>query len=277
MKTADGAVEILLLEETSPRHWVTLVKPGKKAKPGQLLTFALHRDGSTSLQAEVLKTLPGGERVLRFMQPFQPHEAAAMPLPPYILKRRQQLEAQRRENDYHDEERYQTVYAMEEGSVAAPTAGLHFTPGLLEQLPHAFLTLHIGLGTFRPVKSHLVRDHEMHEESFFIPSGLSEKIAAMKKEKGREPRLLAVGTTAARVLESVSTLNSQRGTTRIFIYPPYSFKRVGALLTNFHLPKSTLLMLVCAFAGRDLIMAAYEEAIRHGYRFYSYGDAMFIF
>jgi S-adenosylmethionine:tRNA ribosyltransferase-isomerase len=263
MTTIDGTVEILLLEETSPQHWVALVKPGKKAMPGARLTFP---GESGPLEAEVLKTLAGGERVFRFFGKFDPHAIAAMPLPPYIMKRRRQMEAP---VDCDDRERYQTVYARDEGSVAAPTAGLHFTPELLAGLNHAFLTLHVGLGTFRPVKSTLVRDHEMHKERFSIPAGFAEKAAAAQ-------RLVAVGTTAARVLESVTDLRAQRGVTDIFIYPPYEFKRVGALLTNFHLPQSTLLMLVCAFAGHEATVAAYHEAIAQKYRFYSYGDAMLI-
>jgi len=263
MTTVDGAVEILLLEETSPQHWVALVKPGKKAKPGARLVFPGDKG---PIEAEVLKTLEGGERVFRFFSAFDPHVVAAMPLPPYILKQRKQLAG---ETGCDDRERYQTVYARDEGSVAAPTAGLHFTPGLLAELNHAFLTLHVGLGTFRPVKSKLVSDHEMHRERFAIPAGFAEKAAAAK-------RLVAVGTTAARVLESVGNLEQQRGVTKIFIYPPYEFKRVGALVTNFHLPASTLLMLVCAFAGREATMAAYQEAIAQKYRFYSYGDAMLI-
>lgn len=261
MKTMDGSLEILLLDETSPQHWVVLVKPGKKAKPGMRLRFA------PDLEAEVLRTLEGGERVLRFYQPFDVHALGQMPLPPYILKQREKLGAAFTPID--DRERYQTVFAQEEGSVAAPTAGLHFTPEILQQTNHAFLTLQVGLGTFRPVKTAYVEDHEMHEERFRIPAGLAERAAAAK-------RIVAVGTTVARVLESVRDLNPQRGRTKIFIYPPYTFKRVGALVTNFHLPHSTLLMLVCALGGYELMMHAYHEAIKERYRFFSYGDAMVI-
>jgi S-adenosylmethionine:tRNA ribosyltransferase-isomerase len=261
MKSEDGTLEILLLEETSPQHWVVLVKPGKKARPGMLLKF------EKGLQAEVLRTLEGGERVLRFFQPFDVHEAAQMPLPPYILKQREKLGAAQPPCD--DRERYQTVYAREEKSVAAPTAGLHFTPEILAKLNHTFLTLEVGLGTFRPVKTKFVEEHEMHWEHFIVPKGLAEKVASAK-------RLVAVGTTSVRVLESVDDLSPRRSRTNIFIYPPYKFKRVQAMVTNFHLPHSTLLMLVCAFGGYELMMRAYREAIAEKYRFYSYGDAMLI-
>jgi S-adenosylmethionine:tRNA ribosyltransferase-isomerase len=260
LRTVDGEVEILLLEETSPQHWVVLVKPGKKAKPGMRLMFA------DNVEAEVLTTLESGERVLRFFKPLDVDKLGQMPLPPYILKQR---ELQGTPITCNDRERYQTVYAQEEGSVAAPTAGLHFTPEILAQLNHTFVTLHVGLGTFRPVKVKYVADHEMHEERFTIPDGLEARAAAAK-------RIVAVGTTSARVLESVSNLSHQRGRTRIFIYPPYQFKRVNALVTNFHLPHSTLLMLVSALAGTDLIRRAYAQAIEKKYHFYSYGDAMVI-
>lgn len=261
MRTLDGAVEILLLEESSPQHWVVLVKPGKKAKPGMRLRFA------QDIEAEVLTTLPGGERVLRFFQQLDVDTLGQMPLPPYILKQREKMGDSFQPCD--DRERYQTVFAQEVGSVAAPTAGLHFTPEILAQLNHTFLTLHVGLGTFRPVKTALVEDHEMHEERYSIPEGLAERVAQAK-------RVVAVGTTVTRVLESARDLSKQRGRTKIFIYPPYTFKRVGAMVTNFHLPQSTLLMLVCAFGGYDLMMRAYREAIEQRYRFFSYGDAMLI-
>lgn len=260
LRTVDNSVEILLLEETSPQHWTVLVKPGKKAKPGMRLIFP------GDVNAEVLTTLDNGERVLRFYQPLDVDKVGQMPLPPYILKQRELLGAP---ITCDDRERYQTVYAHDVGSVAAPTAGLHFTPEILSQINHTFVTLHVGLGTFRPVKVRFVEDHDMHEERFIIPKGLAERAAAAK-------RIVAVGTTSARVLESVQTLSNQHGRTRIFIYPPYKFKRVNALVTNFHLPHSTLIMLVSAFAGTDLIKRAYAEAIEKKYRFYSYGDAMVI-
>ena len=168
-----------------------------------------------------------------------------------------------------DSERYQTVYAQTPGSVAAPTAGLHFTPELLNRYSHAYVTLHVGIGTFRPVKTDQIENHVMHEESFQISDNLAEKY------KNAE-RVIAVGTTSIRVLESAKTLSTQSGKTNIFIYPPYEFQRVDALITNFHLPKSTLLMLVSAFGGMELIRRAYEEAVREKYRFFSYGDAMII-
>jgi S-adenosylmethionine:tRNA ribosyltransferase-isomerase len=190
-----------------------------------------------------------------------------MPLPPYIRKRRAALGEQ--EHMPEDFERYQTVYARELGSVAAPTAGLHFTPELLARFPHAFITLHVGLGTFRPVKTEYLEDHEMHEEVYSIPEGFESAYEAAR-------RVVAVGTTSARVLEAAPHLRHYRGRTRIFIHPPYEFKRVDALLTNFHLPHSTLLMLVSALVGRERLLEIYREAVGLKYRFFSYGDAMLI-
>jgi S-adenosylmethionine:tRNA ribosyltransferase-isomerase len=262
--TQDGRLEALLLEETSPRHWVALVKPGTRAKPGMRLTFGR---GDCAVEAEVLKTLAGGERVLRFFGEVDLAALGEMPLPPYIRKRRGALgEA---EVVPEDAERYQTVYARETGSVAAPTAGLHFTPELLARFPHAFVTLHVGLGTFRPVKSEYIDEHEMHEEVYSIPPGFEEAY-------DRAARVVAVGTTSARVLESAANLRPGRGRTRIFIHPPYEFKRVDALITNFHLPHSTLLMLVSALIGRERLLEIYREAVSQKYRFFSYGDAMLI-
>jgi S-adenosylmethionine:tRNA ribosyltransferase-isomerase len=263
--TTDGRLEALLLEETSPQHWVALVKPGARAKPGMRLHFAI-RAGGGEIEAEVLKTLPGGERVLRFFAPVDLETLGEMPLPPYIRKRRTTLGQP--EHTPADVERYQTVYAQRIGSVAAPTAGLHFTPELLEKFPHAFVTLHVGLGTFRPVKTERLSDHEMHEEVYAIPPGFAEAYDAAE-------RVIAVGTTSARVLESARELRGG-GRTRIFIHPPYEFKRVDALLTNFHLPRSTLLMLVSALVGRERLLELYHEAVRERYRFFSYGDAMLI-
>ncbi len=268
LATADGRLEVLLLEETSPQHWVALVKPGARAKPGMRLHFAAGRDaGAGTVEAEVLKTLPGGERVLRFFTALDLAKMGEMPLPPYIRKRRGTLGEP--EHEAADFERYQTVYAREPGSVAAPTAGLHFTPELLARFRHAFITLHVGLGTFRPVKTEFLRDHEMHEEAYSIPPGFEEAYEAAG-------RIVAVGTTSARVLESASNLRPGRGRTRIFIHPPYEFKRVDALLTNFHLPHSTLLMLVSALVGRERLLEIYREAVAEKYRFFSYGDAMLI-
>jgi S-adenosylmethionine:tRNA ribosyltransferase-isomerase len=268
LTTADGRLEILLLDETSPRHWVALVKLGARAKPGMRLFFAANPgEGAEKIEAEVLKTLPGGERVLRFFSAPDLTKMGQMPLPPYIRKRRGVLGEP--EHEAADFERYQTVYARQEGSVAAPTAGLHFTPELLARFRHAFVTLHVGLGTFRPVKTEFIADHEMHEEVYSIPPGFAEACATAR-------RIVAVGTTSARVLESAQTLKPGAGRTRIFIHPPYEFKRVGALLTNFHLPRSTLLMLVSALVGRERLLEIYREAVAEKYRFFSYGDAMLI-
>jgi S-adenosylmethionine:tRNA ribosyltransferase-isomerase len=266
LETSDGRLEVLLLEETSPRHWVALVKPGARARPGMRLLFT-GRSGDKPIEAEVLKTLPGGERVLRFFGPLDIEGMGEMPLPPYIRKRRVVLGET--EHTSEDFQRYQTVYAREEGSVAAPTAGLHFTPELLARFNHAFVTLHVGLGTFRPVKTEYLDDHEMHEEAYSIPEGFEAAYEAAG-------RIIAVGTTSARVLEAAPHLRKYSGRTRIFIHPPYEFKRVDALLTNFHLPHSTLLMLLSALVGREKILELYREAVAQKYRFFSYGDAMLI-
>ncbi len=266
LATSDGRLEALLLEETSPQHWVALVKPGARAKPGMRLTFRGSGPEAPEVESEVLKTLPGGERILRFFGPVDLEALGEMPLPPYIRKRRTALgQAEHRAEDV---ERYQTVYAAATGSVAAPTAGLHFTPELLARFPHAFVTLHVGLGTFRPVKTEHLVDHEMHEEVYSIPPGFAEAYEAAG-------RIIAVGTTSARVLESARELRGG-SRTRIFIHPPYEFKRVDALLTNFHLPRSTLLMLLSALVGRERLLELYREAVRERYRFFSYGDAMLI-
>lgn len=277
LRTADDEIEITLLEETKPRHWRVLGLPGRKLKPGQTYELkSVVRDDVPTLKAQVLATLPDGIRVLRMFGEFNPADYAELQLPPYIKKKRHDLAEHGHPVDCDDAHRYQTVYAQPEEeahSVAAPTAGLHFTPETLAKFRHAFLTLHVGMGTFRPVKTRLIRDHDMHEERFEVPPGLVGQVAATRERGGR---VVAVGTTSARVLESVRTLDPQRGSTRIFIHPPYKFKRVDALLTNFHLPESTLLMLVCALAGRELTLAAYREAVRERYRFFSYGDAMLI-
>jgi len=268
LTTADGRLEVLLLEETSPQHWVALVKPGAKAKPGMRLHFAAGGpEGAGQVEAEVLKTLPGGERVLRFFGPVDLEKMGEMPLPPYIRKRRGVLGE--KEHEFSDFERYQTVYARQAGSVAAPTAGLHFTPELLARFNHAFVTLHVGLGTFRPVKTEFLDDHEMHEEVYFIPPGFEAAYDAAK-------RIVAVGTTSARVLEAAPHLHKVAGRTHIFIHPPYEFKRVDVMLTNFHLPHSTLLMLLSAFVGRERLLEIYREAVARKYRFFSYGDAMLV-
>jgi S-adenosylmethionine:tRNA ribosyltransferase-isomerase len=267
LTTVDGRLEVLLLEETSPQHWVALVKPGARAKPGMRLRFASGPGVEKEIEAEVLKTLPGGERVLRFYAAPDLDVMGEMPLPPYIRKRRAALGENPHVPD--DFERYQTVYARQPGSVAAPTAGLHFTPELLSRFNHVFVTLHVGLGTFRPVKTEFIGDHVMHEEAYAIPEGFEAAYEAAR-------RIVAVGTTSARVLESAAHLRPHRGRTRIFIHPPYEFKRVDALLTNFHLPHSTLLMLVGALTGRERLLEIYREAVALRYRFFSYGDAMLI-
>jgi S-adenosylmethionine:tRNA ribosyltransferase-isomerase len=266
LATSDGRLEVLLLDETSPQHWVALVKPGARAKPGMRLRFPAG-EGKPDIEAEVLKTLPGGERVLRFFAPLDLDTMAEMPLPPYIRKRRETLGES--EHTPEDFERYQTVYARQPGSVAAPTAGLHFTPELLARFNHAFVTLHVGLGTFRPVKTEFLADHEMHEEVYSIPDGFETAYEAAR-------RIVAVGTTSARVLEAAPHLHRCKGRTHIFIHPPYEFKRVDVLLTNFHLPHSTLLMLVSALVGREKLLEIYREAVAQKYRFFSYGDAMLI-
>jgi S-adenosylmethionine:tRNA ribosyltransferase-isomerase len=247
-------IEIFLLEHLSGTRWKCLVKPGRKLRVGVRVPIA----GTT---AEVLEIYPGGERLIAFDQPPDLDQFGPMRLPPYF----------KRDADSADDERYQTIYATDPGSVAAPTAGLHFTPEILQKIPHTFLTLHVGAGTFLPVKTENIADHEMHEERYAIPP---ETAAALNAAKRR----IAIGTTVTRVLESQppGPINPRSGATRIFIHPPYEFQHTGALLTNFHLPGSTLLMLVSALAGREKILAAYQEAIRKRYRFYSYGDCMLI-
>jgi S-adenosylmethionine:tRNA ribosyltransferase-isomerase len=262
-----GATEILLLEETSPDHWLAIGRPGKRLRPGAVLSFPSRREGADPLRVEVLRGLADGSRVVRLLDHVPLDGYGELPLPPYITEARTRAGLPTRLDE--DEERYQTVYACEEGSVAAPTAGLHFTPELLSQFNHAFVTLHVGLGTFRPVKCAEIEDHEMHEERFTIPDGLSERAKAAG-------RVVAVGTTTARVLETVPSLRPGSGRTKIFIRPPYRPKRTDALITNFHLPGSTLLMLVAGLMGLELQREAYALAIKERFRFFSYGDAMLI-
>ncbi len=261
--------ELLLLEETSPGWWTALGTPAKRLAPGtDLFPDSVQGLPLSTPSLRVEKTIPGGQLVVRsLVENFDLDSFGRPPLPPYILKSRKA----RGQADFQTDDftTYQTTYAKVAGSVAAPTAGLHFTQELLAKLPHAFVTLHVGLGTFRPIKTSDFRDHPMHEEKYEIAPGLSEKIAAAT-------RVIAVGTTSARVLESAPHLQPHAGTTQAFIYPPYDFKRVRGLLTNFHLPHSTLLLLVAAFAGPELALRAYENAIREKYRFYSFGDAMLI-
>ena len=262
-------IEILLLKRREGDVWETLVKPGKKAKPGTKISF-----GDGLLTGEVLDVVDEGNRLIKFTYDgiFEEilDQLGQMPLPPYIT------------HQLKDKNRYQTVYAKHDGSAAAPTAGLHFTPELLRQIEEkgvkiAHVTLHVGLGTFRPVKVEDVTQHHMHSEYFFIEEDQAKLINDTKAAGGR---VIAVGTTSCRTLESAvgedGTLKATSGWTDIFIYPGYQFKVIDALITNFHLPESTLLMLGSALAGKENIMNAYEEAVKERYRFFSFGDAMFI-
>lgn len=269
-KEGTGAkIELLLLKRKQDDVWETLVKPGKKAKPGTRISF-----GNGLLVGEILDIVEEGNRLIKFYYEGIFEEVldalGQMPLPPYITH---QLE---------DKNRYQTVYAKHAGSAAAPTAGLHFTPELLKAIEEkgikiARVTLHVGLGTFRPVKVEDVTSHHMHSEFYMITEEAA-RIINETKEKGG--RVISVGTTSTRTLESVADehgyVKETSGWTEIFIYPGYQFKCIDALITNFHLPESTLLMLVSALAGKEHIMAAYEEAVKERYRFFSFGDAMFI-
>ena len=252
----DGEVEFLFLERLGPKRWKCLVKPGRKMRVGASAKI-------DNVIARVEEVLPKGERVISLDEDVDLYSGGSMPLPPYI----------ERASDAEDSVRYQTVFAREAGAVAAPTAGLHFTAEMLREIPHTFVTLHVGPGTFRPVQSENIAEHKMHAEQFSISEEAARKI-------DNAERIVAVGTTTVRVLESVrqreDKVSAQRGSTDIFIYPPFKFRIVDALLTNFHLPRSTLLMLVSAFAGREFVLRAYEEAIRERYRFYSYGDCMLI-
>ena len=262
-------IEFLLLEQKGDKLWEILVRPGKKAKPGTRFSF-----GNGRLKAEILETVEGGNRIAKFECEGNFFTAlediGQMPLPPYITKK------------LEDKERYQTVYSHELGSAAAPTAGLHFTNEMLDDLRArgintAFVTLHVGLGTFRPVKEDEVLKHKMHSEHYHLPKETAELIKKTKAEGGR---VIAVGTTSCRTLESVGTffqdMDEHEGYTDIFIYPGYKFKCMDALVTNFHLPESTLIMLVSALAGREHILNAYKIAVENRYRFFSFGDAMFI-
>jgi S-adenosylmethionine:tRNA ribosyltransferase-isomerase len=249
----DGKIELLFLEMTNETTWKCLVKPGKKMRLGASVVLAGNR-------GTVVEIFPEGERLIAFERPVDLDAAGHIPLPHYM----------EREADASDSERYQTVFARARGAVAAPTAGLHFTPEILGRIPHAFLTLHVGVGTFRSVQSDDLTQHPMHSERFAVSPAAAGAINAAQ-------RIVAVGTTTTRVLETLGRpITPQEGATNIFIHPPYEFRAINALLTNFHLPKSTLLMLVSALAGRDFILRAYAEAIRERYRFYSYGDCMLI-
>ena len=255
---ATGKIEMLLLEQRDPLHWTAMVRPGKKMRIGAIVEVA-------GTSAAVTEILADGTRLLEFASPPDLDRFGEMPIPPYF----------HRKSDARDKERYQTVYARDPGSVAAPTAGLHFTPEILAGLNHTFVTLHVGAGTFQPVKHEDLSLHRMHSEHYTLPEETARRINETKAAGGR---VIAVGTTTTRVLESQppGPLSARSGSTEIFIRPPYEFQRVDALLTNFHLPCSTLLMLVSAMAGRERILAAYEEAVRERYRFFSYGDCMLI-
>lgn len=264
-----GRVEVLLLKRRENDIWETLVRPGKKCRPGAKLTF-----GGGLLQAEVLETVEEGNRLIHFLYDGVFEEIldrlGEMPLPPYITHK------------LADKNRYQTVYAKNEGSAAAPTAGLHFTEDLLERIAKkgvhvVFVTLHVGLGTFRPVKEENILEHHMHSEVYSVSAEAAEKINSAKAAGGR---VVCVGTTACRTLESAADVGGRvragSGNTEIFIYPGYCFRVLDALITNFHLPESTLVMLVSALAGRENVLNAYAEAIREKYRFFSFGDAMLV-
>jgi len=275
-----GKVELLLVSKRDECLWEALIKPGRRLKPGATISISAAVDGSQAaaspVQAQVLAVLESGCRLLRFSAPIEPllTQVGVMPLPPYIHMPLQ------------DPERYQTVYARVRGSVAAPTAGLHFTPALIDQLgaagvEFAFVTLNISLDTFRPVQEELVQDHQMYSEYCELPE---QTCMAINRARHEGRRVIAVGTTSVRVLETVGArlprddapLAPFVGPTNLYIFPGFRFRVVDALLTNFHLPRSSLLMLTSAFAGLDLVKRAYAEAVRLRYRFYSFGDAMLI-
>lgn len=264
-----GACEVLLLQDKGDKVWECLVRPGKHLREGARVSF-----GDGELTAEIAEVLPDGNRLVRFdyngifLEVLE--RLGKMPLPPYIKE------------ELQDQERYQTVYSKVNGSAAAPTAGLHFTPELLEKVQAmgvkvGYVTLHVGLGTFRPVKEDEITDHTMHSEYCVIPQETADLINETKKNGGR---VICVGTTSCRTIESQAaedgTMRASAGWTDIFIYPGYKFKVLDALVTNFHLPESTLIMLVSALAGREHVLAAYQQAVEERYRFFSFGDAMFI-
>ena len=257
----DGRIELLCLEQISATLWRCLAKPGKRMKLGRTLTVG----GTPGTVTEVLEN---GDRLIEWEQAVDIHQHGHLALPHYMGRNDEEI----------DQERYQTVFAKEEGAIAAPTAGLHFTPEILSEIPHEFITLHVGVGTFRPVSADHIGEHAMHSEKYRVTPEAIEKINSAG-------RLFSVGTTVTRVLESIASGSpglripeavELSGETNIFIHPPYRFKAVDSLLTNFHLPKSTLIMLVSAFAGRELTLEAYRQAVEEKYRFYSYGDCMLI-
>jgi S-adenosylmethionine:tRNA ribosyltransferase-isomerase len=252
----DESIELVVTDRPNTQLWECMVRPGKKMKVGRTVEVG-------DAVGTVVEILENGNRLIEWDKFIDVHEHGSLALPHYMG----------RDSDSADLDRYQTVFAEEEGAIAAPTAGLHFTPEVLKKIDHTFLTLHVGIGTFRPVKAEKIEDHDMHSERFSVSAETAERINKAK-------RVTAVGTTCTRVLESLgresTTLTERRDETDIFIYPGFEFSIVDRLLTNFHLPKSTLIMLVSAFAGKELIMKAYEEAVKEKYRFYSYGDCMLI-
>lgn len=258
----DGKIELLCLDRLSPVDWRCLVRPGKRMKPGRSLTVG-------GIQGTVTEVFENGDRLIHWDSHVDLNQHGHLALPHYMG----------REDELSDRDRYQTVFAREEGAIAAPTAGLHFTPEMLETINHAFLTLHVGVGTFRPVSAELVSDHVMHSEKYAVTADTARRV----NDAGR---VVAVGTTVTRVLESLGSRNEAEGSrignqdhageTDIFIHPPYDFQVIGGLLTNFHLPQSTLIMLVSAFAGQELVLEAYRQAVEQRYRFYSYGDCMLL-
>jgi S-adenosylmethionine:tRNA ribosyltransferase-isomerase len=268
LKGENKEVELLLLNRLGNGNWMAMVKPGRRLKPGKIVTLDL------GVEATIIAVTPEGLREIFFNGPKSFEELldrlGNVPLPPYIKKQ------------VKDPEQYQTIYALEKGSAAAPTAGFHFTEHVFSKLEHKgveklFITLHIGPGTFQPVKVEDIREHLMHSEYFRIDGETAERL---NRAKAQGKRIIAVGTTVCRVLESVAvsgaSFQPQEGWTDLYIYPGFQFRMVDAMLTNFHLPKSSLLMLVSAFAGRETIIRAYEEAVREQYRFFSFGDCMFI-
>ena len=255
----DGRTELLCLNQLSPTLWRCLAKPGKRMKMGRTVVIG----GITGTVVEVFEN---GDRLIQWDAELDIHEHGHLALPHYMG----------RDDEEMDKERYQTVFSKEEGAIAAPTAGLHFTPEMLARIPHDFITLHVGVGTFRPVSVENIGEHEMHSERYAISGKTAQAI-------NQAARVIAVGTTVTRVLESlvgdgarIASEEDQAGETAIFIHPPYRFKAIDGLLTNFHLPQSTLIMLVSALAGRELALEAYRQAVEEKYRFYSYGDCMLI-
>jgi S-adenosylmethionine:tRNA ribosyltransferase-isomerase len=256
----DGKIELLCLDRLSPLEWRCLVRPGRKMRVGKTVTAG-------GIAGTVVEVFDNGDRLIRWAAPLDLDRHGHLALPHYMG----------RDDELADRERYQTVFAREEGAIAAPTAGLHFTPEMLETIPHDFLTLHVGVGTFRPVQVATPEEHVMHSERYRVSEGTARRINGAG-------RVVAVGTTVTRVLEHLGKSGvgkrlpeqEHHGETDIFLYPPHEFRVVGGLLTNFHLPESTLIMLVSAFAGRELVLEAYREAVRERYRFYSYGDCMLL-